>query len=784
MYLSLNWLKEFVKFQQTPEKVAEIFTLGGFEVEQAVHHGAHLDGIVVGQIKTIVNHAEADKLSVCRVDVGRKEPLTIVCGARNIKPAQHVPVALVGAVLPGGMKIERRRIRGIDSEGMLCAEDELGLGDDHSGIMILDKSIRVGAKFTQAIKLDDTVLDISVAPNRPDGFSVLGLAREFAALSGQKLMRKKVNVPESAKFNIKKLLAVSVKDYELCPRYVARVVKNVKVGPSPLWLQSRLRVCGVKPINNIVDSTNYVMLEYGQPLHAFDLANVSGKKVTVRKAGTDTLFQTLDGERRTLPSDALVIADAQKPIAVAGVMGGENSEITKQTKDVVIESAIFKPLSIRKTRQKLGIVTEASARFEKGIWWDLPEEAADRAAQLMHDLAGGEIASGTIVASKEKGRKPTVILLEADYVSKHIGKTFTEADIAKKLSQLQFQVVKKKKGVLAVTVPSWRQDVSIPADLIEEVGRMSGWNKLTPSPVYGALQPVLVPPEKHWERVIKDALVSASMQEMLNYSFYGERLISQFGLKEKDHYRVTNPLNPDQQYLRTTLLPQLYENVVKNSRERDSVRVFEVGNVFIRSGSPMPKEVMRIAGIVYARKSQGGGSALMAAIKAVLGMLFARMHIQEGAVRFEALNGNAGSGNIIISGKTVGCYGLLSVGVKKLDQAPAWFGLTLSKLVQHAKHAPQYEEISAYPAIERDSTFWTPDCTRYDDIVQTVRSVDPLIAGVRGLGLFTAGDGRVSATIRVTYRSAERTLTAEEAGSIEQKVIGTLQEKLNMEFKK
>jgi len=294
MYLSLNWLKEFVKYKQTPEKVAEILTMGGFEVEEVVKWGQGLEQVIVGQIKTIISHAEANKLSVCKVDIGRKQPLTIVCGAKNVKPEQKVPVALVGTTLPNGMKIERRRIRGVDSEGMLCAEDELKLGEDHSGILILNKDIKIGQKLGKATGLEDTVLNLSLMPNRPDTYSVVGLARELAALSDQKFIEKKVSVFENKKFSVKKLLSVHIQDYNLCPKYTARVVKNVKVKSSPQWLQSRLIVSGIKPVNNIVDITNLVMLEYGQPLHAFDCAKVGGRKIIIRKAGKEKNFITLD----------------------------------------------------------------------------------------------------------------------------------------------------------------------------------------------------------------------------------------------------------------------------------------------------------------------------------------------------------------------------------------------------------------------------------------------------------------------------------------------------------
>ncbi len=346
MLLSLNWLKEYVKFTQTPEQVADILTQGGFEVENIIRYGQDFDNIFVGQIKTIINHAEADKLSVCKVDVGKKQLLNIVCGAKNIKPGQRVSVAVVGAKLPNGLKIESRKIRGVDSEGMICAEDELGLGNDHQGIMVLDDKLRIGAKFGKATGFEDVILDLSLTPNRPDSFSVIGLAREFAALTGLKFIAPKLKLEESKKYSSNKIISVNIKDKKLCPKYTARVVKGVKVKASPQWLQARLMLSGIKPINNIVDVTNFVMLETGQPLHAFDLANIKGRKINIRKAGKENKFTTLDDVERKLYKNMLMIADARESIAVAGVMGGQNSEISKNTKDIVIESAIFDSLML------------------------------------------------------------------------------------------------------------------------------------------------------------------------------------------------------------------------------------------------------------------------------------------------------------------------------------------------------------------------------------------------------------------------------------------------------
>ena len=495
MKLSLNWLKQYVKFKQTPEKLAEILTLAGIEVERIEKLGRGLENVVVGQIKTIVGHSGANNLVVCKVNVGKSRNLNIVCGAKNIKLMDKVPVALVGAVLPNGVKIEARKIRGINSEGMLCAEDELGLGDDHAGILILDSNLRIGQNFGKAIGLNDIVFDLSLPPNRADWYSVLGIARELAALTKQKLDVKRYATKESKERSIKKHLSVKIQDYDLCPKYVAKVVKNVKIKESPAWLKSRLLAYGVKPINNVVDISNYVMIEMGQPLHIFDYHKVGGKKIIVRRAKKGEKIKTLDNQERNLDSQILVIADNKNPIAVAGVMGGFDSEVTKKTKDIIIESAIFKPLSIRKTRQKLGLVTEASTRFEKGIWSDLPASAAERAAAMISQLADGEVIKDRIIKAK-KEYKPQMIKVSLDYVNKLIGIEFGLNQAKRILESLKFKVEVSKDQILNVTVPSWRQDVKIPAEVAEEVGRLYGWNKLKPTAIYSELKPPKINEEK------------------------------------------------------------------------------------------------------------------------------------------------------------------------------------------------------------------------------------------------------------------------------------------------
>ncbi len=781
MYLPLSWLKEFVKYRETTEKVADIFTMGGFEVEKVIQFGKGLEKIIVGEIKTITSHSGADKLSVCKVDVGRKQLLNIVCGAPNVKAGQKVPCALVDTVLPSGMKIERRRIRGVDSEGMLCAEDELGLGDDHEGIMILDESLRAGRKFIEAVKLSETVLDITLSPNRPDCYSIIGLAYEYAALSGQNFTDKKVTVTETGKETTKSLLNVTVKENALCPKYTARIVRNIKVGPSPLWLQSRLRVSGVKPVNNIVDITNYVMLEYGQPLHAFDYANVDGKKIIIRKADTETSFMTLDGEKRKLTPDMLMIADGSQSIAVAGVMGGENSEITDKTTDIVIESAIFDPLSIRKTRQQLGLVTEASTRFEKGIYWDLPDLASNRAADLMAELAGGEVTKGMIVVSKDAKRTPSAISVESDYISGLIGKKFTTKDIVNAVERLGFEVKASGANKISVVPPSWRQDIAIPADIAEEVGRMFGWNKLKPAPVYAVLNPTDTNTTGYWTRIIKDTLVAGGMTEMLNYSFYGRSLITQLEMDITKHYQVENPLNPEQAYMRTSLIPRLLDNVLKNYQNRDAISLFETGNVFFKTQSGMPDERTFAAGILLDKRLKRNQLAQVQKLKGIVSVLIDSVGVPDD-VQYKTKDD--ATVVVMVRGEQIGYVRWLYAGTQKIGMAPVCFEIDIQKLLKNAERHEQYVPVSEFPTVERDITFRTPPEVPYSAIISMIEKVDPLIVAVNGTELYQESDKNVNTTFRIVFQLSDRTLTSQEVDAVEHKIIETAAKKLNMKIKK
>ncbi|XOU95068.1 MAG: phenylalanine--tRNA ligase subunit beta [Candidatus Kerfeldbacteria bacterium] len=779
MLLSLNWLKEYVKYTQSPEQVADILTQGGFEVENIIRYGKDFDNIFVGQIKTIINHAEADKLSVCKVDVGKKQLLNIVCGAKNIKPGQRVPVAIVGAKLPNGLKIERRKIRGIDSEGMICAEDELGLGEDHNGIMILDDELRIGAKFGKATGFEDVVLDLSLTPNRPDSFSVIGLAREFAALSGQKFVAPKLKLEESTKHSIKKLLTVSVKDKQLCPKYTARVVKGVKVKSSPQWLQARLQLSGIKPINNIVDITNFVMLETGQPLHTFDLNNISGKKINIRKAGTEKIFMTLDDEERKLDKDMLMIADDSKSIAVAGVMGGQNSEISKSTKDIVIESAIFDSYSVRKTRQKLGIFTEASIRFEKGIYWDSPELASDRAASMIAGLAKGQVVKDMIVVGDKKQITPQIVKVDLDYINKLVGRKFTIKEVTDILNKLYFSVTTNDKKEIKVVVPFFRSDVSLPADIVEEIGRMYGWAKLKSANIYAELKPTQLSKSKKLQRLVQDTLVGAGLNEVYNYSFYSEEMAKKSGVAVDNHYLVTNPVSEEQKYMRTSLLPSMVNNILKYHKEKDHLKLFEFGHVYFK-GSGQPVEDNHLAVILY-RKNKG--ETLIENLHQVMGLLFRKLNISANRIQYKANKGN--SYNILIDKQPVGVYGWASKAGNKIGLAPLYFEFDFNALIEFSIDKVVYKKSVEYPDVEHDLTFQTSINIDYYDLVRTVKSLDKrIVKFYSAKNLYKQNDDTRSATFKIVFQASDHTLTNEEIEELRTKVIEELANKFKMELKK
>ena len=577
MNISLNWLREYVDFDLTPIELGEKLMMLGTEVESINQLSEGLDNIVVGRIVNVRKHPQADKLVLCDVDVG-KEELQIVCGAPNAQESLVAPVALVGANLPNGSIIKETKLRGVTSFGMLCSEKELGFSEESSGLMELSDDLEVGMSLTKALGRDDVVLELELTPNRPACLSVVGIAREAP---------------------------------DLCLRYATRIIRNIKVGDSPAWLQNRLKSVGISPINNIVDVTNYVMFEMGQPLHAFDYDELIEHRIIVRRAREGEVPRTLDEQDHQLTSEMLVIADAEKPLAVAGVMGGLDSAISEKTTDVLLESAYFKTTSIRKTSKLLGMHTEASHRFERGTDPECVIPAINRAAQFIADLAGGDIAEGIIDIYPGK-RDSTEIELRPSRVNFVLGTNIESSRMVSILTGLDFAVQNfAGSDNLKVTVPTFRPDVEREIDLIEEIARVYGYNNIPTTLPTGNIPIPKISNRSLLRESVKEHLLESGLMEAINYSFYNSDVFDQIQLELDDPLRkaipIQNPLNQDFANMRTTLIPSLLENVSRNNkRQVNDVQFFEFAKVFNPSRDQrLPQELERVAGVMAGSLGSG-----------------------------------------------------------------------------------------------------------------------------------------------------------------------------------
>ncbi|MFQ5947483.1 MAG: phenylalanine--tRNA ligase subunit beta, partial [Acidimicrobiia bacterium] len=592
MKVTLDWLRDFVDLpSDDPGEIAEVFTNLGMEVESVEHLESPLAGVIVARVAGIRPHPDADRIRLVRVATGDEE-VEVVCGAWNFETDAVVPYATVGAVLAGGLEVKEREIRGVASPGMICSEAELGLGDDSAGILVLDDSAPIGADFRTTLPFPDVVFDLSITPNRPDCMSVHGLARELAAYYDLSVRAPSPKVEEQAPDSKARII---VDDSDGCPRFVAREVREVSIALSPLWMKLRLRAAGVRPINNVVDITNYVMLETGQPIHAFDLDRISEETLVVRRARDGERLTTLDGADRELRPDDLVIADPSAPVSLAGVMGGGDSEVGEETRRVLIECAHWDPPSILFTAKHHGLRTEASARFERGVDPNLPPVAAARAAELVVRLAGGAAATGTHDVYP-RPIEPKVVPLPVSEVARILGIELDGETVAGLLGRLGFGV--SGQDPLEVTVPTYRPDVSRPADLVEEVARLYGYDRIpdsVPTGPGGGL-----PFEERRKRTISRMMVGAGYHEALTFSFVGEDDVEPFAFPEgdprHDGVRVRNPLREEEAILRTTLLPGLLKGLHNNAARRiPDVALFEIGKVFLRGGGTLPEQPDRLA---------------------------------------------------------------------------------------------------------------------------------------------------------------------------------------------
>ncbi|MDY6823951.1 MAG: phenylalanine--tRNA ligase subunit beta [Thermodesulfobacteriota bacterium] len=778
MKVSLSWLKQYIDVDMPASEMAHSLTMAGLEVEGIVDRFAYLTPVVVGRITRVTDHPNADRLKVCDVDDGQSTH-SVVCGAPNVRENMLTPLARPGAVLGNGTAVKKGKIRGVASAGMLCSAAELGIGDDASGIMALDTGIAPGTPLNTALGLSDPVLEIDLTPNRPDCLSIIGVAREVAAFSGKPLRRPDIHVPETGK-PVTDLSAVTIDAPDLCPRYTARAVLDITVGQSPHWLCERLLSVGLKPINNIVDITNFVMMETGQPLHAFDMDRLAENRIVVRRAGNDKTFTTLDGKERHLFADMLMICDAEKPVAVAGVMGGQNSEIFESTTRVLIESACFHPASIRKTAKALGMGSDASHRFERGVDPAGTVAAADRAAQLMAEIAGGKPAPGIIdnnpVPVQEKRMS-----LNADTINQRLGTDIPASRMARLLSTVEIPCENTGDQTLDLTVPAFRVDIDRQEDIIEEVARIWGYNNI---PVTFPAIPVdvapILPAFARRNRA-RDIMAGLGFAEAVNYSFISREACDCMGFATDDSrnnpVEILNPLTLDQSVMRTSLVPGLLTTIQLNAAQQiKDAQIFEIGRIFLKQPhAELPDEPEMIAAAwTGARHPRAWLSPTDTVdfydIKGVVEALVKALSLPD--VSFTALPpeecvySKPGYTARIRAGNTdVGIVGAVAdslIAGFNLKQPVFIFELNLTVLGEMLIEDRQATPLSRFPAVARDMTLILPEAVEACEVVSMLETLnEELIETIRVTDVYQGEPvptGKKSLSIRIVYRSHQGTL--------------------------
>lgn len=802
MYLSINWLRDFIPQEISVQDLADRLTMSGIEVEEIIRSGSEWDNVVVGEILEITRHPNAEKLQLAKVTTGEKI-LPIVCGAPNIEAGQHIALAVEGAQLPGGMAIKKSKIRGEISEGMICSEPELGLGEDHSGIMVLPPDAAIGMPLAHYLKLADTVLNLGITPNRADCLSVVGLAREIAAIFDIPLQLPQYRFEETDD-GIETRAAVEIADADLCPRYTARLVTGLTVKPSPVWLQRRLVNCGIRAINNLVDITNYILLEWGQPLHAFDYSFIQDGKIIVRRAARGEKFTTLDAIERNLPDNALMICDGRRPVAIAGIMGGENSGILPTTDTVLIESAYFTPHSIARTSRALNLKTEASLRFEKGIDINGVLPSLHRAAQLMAELGGGKIAKGFVDAYPVKLAAPQPVRLSVKKTNAVTGLTLSQHDVASVLERLQMTTQSPDADTLLATAPSFRYDLNEPIDLIEEVARLTGYDHIPVTYPRAALSGNAENQSLKLAGIIRDLLVARGFFEVINYSFCAPEHIAGLRLAGDDARSaplpILNPLASSQSVMRTSIVPSLLLNLRENLNNKSSaIKLFELSRIFMpRGADQQPHEPRRLAGLM-AGLQQGEGWNLQNAmvdfydIKAAVESLLLRLHIhdtrfsQDGREPYlhphKMLSVNAG-------GRCIGSLGEVHPDVlEHFDiKAPAYvFELDIDVLAKLWNDAVSFSPFSRQPAILRDIALIVDDTVPAEKFFSAVANFkNKLITDMTIFDSFRGGTiqpGKKSLAFRLKFQSNDRTLTDAEVNKIHDRLVAYLAQETGAELR-
>ncbi|TWT08389.1 phenylalanine--tRNA ligase subunit beta [Planococcus sp. CPCC 101016] len=792
MLVSINWLKDYVNTQQLPPaELGEKITRSGIEVDAVIDRSHGMTNIVVGYVESCVKHPEADKLSICQVNVG-EETTQIICGAPNIAAGQKVIVARPGAKLPGDIKIKKAKLRGEESNGMICSLQELGIEGKlvpkayAEGIYVLPEDAETGSDVLTNFDLDDTVLELGLTPNRADAMSMLGVAYEVGAILSEEVKLPKISYPEASD-TAASMLTLNVDAPEANPLYVAKVVRNIKVQESPMWLQQRLMAAGVRPHNNVVDVTNYILMEYGQPLHAFDYDALGSGNITVRHAKEGEMITTLDDAERKLSGHHLVITNGEKPVAIAGVMGGANSEVSETTTTVVIESAYFASGSVRQTSKDHGLRSDASSRYEKGVDPNRVIPAAERAAQLLSELAGGEVLAGSVVFD-ELNKEERIVKVSPDFINSRLGMKISFEDMWDILNRLKFNT-EAANGQLVISVPTRRQDIQIPEDVVEEIARLYGYDEIPATLPEAETTPGGLTPYQAKRRIVRNLMEGAGLLQATTYSLTSEKSAKQFALEETETTRLLMPMSEERSILRQSLLPHLLESVTYNTARRmDSVALYETGSVFLKGDDELLNEQEHLAvamtGLWLDNSWQGEKKPVdFFVLKGIVESLGNKLGVQLTFERGQMDDLHPGrTAFIMLDGQRIGVMGQLHPSEQKARDLKTTIvmELNLAALLNLETEALLYTPVPRYPSISRDIALVLSKIVEAATIETVIRNAGgKLLKDVRVFDLYEGDkmeEGKKSVAFSLTYFDPEKTLTDEEVINAHEKVLAALTE--------
>ncbi|HDI8167154.1 TPA: phenylalanine--tRNA ligase subunit beta [Staphylococcus aureus] len=792
MLISNEWLKEYVTIDDSVSNLAERITRTGIEVDDLIDYTKDIKNLVVGFVKSKDKHPDADKLNVCQVDIGEDEPVQIVCGAPNVDAGQYVIVAKVGGRLPGGIKIKRAKLRGERSEGMICSLQEIGISSNYipksfeSGIYVFSESQVPGTDALQALYLDDQVMEFDLTPNRADALSMIGTAYEVAALYNTK-MTKPDTTSNELELSANDELTVTIENEDKVPYYSARVVHDVTIEPSPIWMQARLIKAGIRPINNVVDISNYVLLEYGQPLHMFDQDAIGSQQIVVRQANEGEKMTTLDDTERELLTSDIVITNGQTPIALAGVMGGDFSEVKEQTSNIVIEGAIFDPVSIRHTSRRLNLRCESSSRFEKGIATEFVDEAVDRACYLLQTYANGKVLKDR-VSSGELGAFITPIDITADKINRTIGFDLSQNDIVTIFNQLGFDT-EINDDVITVLVPSRRKDITIKEDLIEEVARIYGYDDIPSTlPVFDKVTSGQLTDRQYKTRMVKEVLEGAGLDQAITYSLVSKEDATAFSMQQRQTIDLLMPMSEAHASLRQSLLPHLIEVASYNvARKNKDVKLFEIGNVFFANGEgELPDQVEYLSGILtgdyVVNQWQGKKETVdFYLAKGVVDRVSEKLNLEFSYRRADIDGLHPGrTAEILLENKVVGFIGELhpTLAADNDLKRTYVFELNFDALMSVSVGYINYQPIPRFPGMSRDIALEVDQNIPAADLLSTIHAhggnilKDTLVFDVyQGEHL---EKGKKSIAIRLNYLDTEETLTDERVSKVQAEIEAAL----------